>query len=531
MARTPGLRRLLRRPEDRSRPPASQLAQLEQDAFARLVGEVRGQDILDLGCGDARGGRLLIERGARRVIALDHSLAVLGGSEAFRHPAILRIRAIADRLPLTERCCHLVVARRLLSAVADLDGVLEETAAILRPGGRLVITDIHPFELLRHSGASREGEPGAHLVADYLEVFGRWGFELTALEEPRWQGFPRVLALSARRPADRGRPPREGPRLPASTFDGRRLVSRRSPPTTPWRRKLDELADGAAHLTELGWHGLFHLARARRPDVERLAPTGNRRILMVAARPGDEMLGAAATLLAHRRAGDPLCVVHATDGRHDERILDLRRSQLAALRRHEASEATQLLGAEWHWLAEDETDPDHDELFDLLASRLRALLESYRPEIVYAPCRITTHPQVETVSRALAAALREEAGTLREIRIYPLDVPLGPVLWSAAFPTRRAELAPLLATTYLSRQRADAAALRRRRYDAELLGLPGLLETFWQLGPGAYRQLHRAVTPPAVAFHPLRLRPWSDPLAYLRGLRERRRLLRSTITL
>lgn len=534
-----GLGRLLSRssgqPAGRGRgePATSHLAQLEQDAFARLLGEVRGQQILDLGCGSARGDRLLIERGARRVLALDTSLATLADREAFRHADITRLCATPGRLPLGAESCDTVVARRVLSKITDLDAVVEEAAAVLRPEGRLVITDVHPFVLLQDGAGNDDHDhdhsPRAHLVADYLETFARWGFELAVVEEPRWQGLPRVIALRAIRRAGQGRPPREETPLPASTFDGRLLSTRRPRPATLWRRLAREVDEGSAHLCELGWRSLFHLAQAKRTDVDRLTPTGDRRILVLAARPGDEMLGLAATLLAHRKAGDTVSIAHATDGRQVERILDLRRSQLAALRQHEAAEAAQLLDAEWHWLAEGDAAHDHSSTFDSLATKLGALLGELRPDILYAPSRVTARASIETVARALAAALGEAPDSLDEIRVYPLDVPLGPTLWSTAFPTFRAELSPLLANTYLSRQQSQAAALRRRRYDAELLGLPALLETFWELDPDRFRRLHRASAPPATVFHPLAQRPWTDPLAYLRGLAERRRLERLTL--
>ena len=70
---------------------------------------------------------------------------------------------------------------------------------------------------------------------------------------------------------------------------------------------------------------------------------------------------------------------------------------------------------------------------------------------------------------------------------------------------------------------------RRRRYAGRLYRMPGPAETFWELAPARYRQLHQRAPrrPLHRTFRGLRYYAWSDPLAYLRGLGERRRLLRS----
>ena len=513
----------------RDEPIASQQAQLEADAFARLLPAVEGSRVLVLGCGDGRGARILLERGADEVVAVEAGLAPLARRDAFHHPTLRRLACDPMRLPFSTATFDVVVARRCLSRLPDLDAVLEELAAVLRPGGHLVVTDPHPFVLLGSPRASRpQGSPSAHLPSDFLDGFGRWGLGLEALEEPRWAGSPRVMALRARRLAEGSRTPREGRRSPPVGAVGRPLVAARAPASNLGRFKtrVEELAADACSAL---WRFGFRRFASRRPGLDRLRPGGGRRIWLVTAQPGDEMTGCAATLLAHRLAGDEVRVLHVTDGRHGDRALGLRRSELATLRRHEADEVALHLDLEQSWFA---LDPWRD--FDRIARHLERRLGEERPEIVYAPSRITARDDAEIVSRALAAALGaleppdsdEPEDPAPEIRVYPVDVPLGPALWTAALPATRAELTALLAASYVSRRDADRAALRRRQYDALMLGLPGLLETFLQLDPEDYRRWHRAAGRGRRPWWPLARNPWTDPLAYLRGDTERRRLQR-----
>ena len=71
--------------------------------------------------------------------------------------------------------------------------------------------------------------------------------------------------------------------------------------------------------------------------------------------------------------------------------------------------------------------------------------------------------------------------------------------------------------------------LRHRRYLGRLYGLGGA-EELWRMSISRYARLHREPPrrPPGEIFRGLRYYAWSDPLAYLRGLSERRRLARMT---
>jgi ubiquinone/menaquinone biosynthesis C-methylase UbiE len=107
-------------------------------------------------------------------------------------------------LPVTDAEADLVICALALTHVAELGPVLAEFARVLRPGGHLVISDMHPESILRGSIPrlrDPDGRPGRlpghrHLVGDYLRAALPVGFQLRRCEEPgRWRGDPPATTL------------------------------------------------------------------------------------------------------------------------------------------------------------------------------------------------------------------------------------------------------------------------------------------------------------------------------------------------
>ena len=57
----------------RRQEPTSPNETIEQPIFRELLGSVKGQDILDLGCGEVEFGRELLDKGARSYVGVEAS--------------------------------------------------------------------------------------------------------------------------------------------------------------------------------------------------------------------------------------------------------------------------------------------------------------------------------------------------------------------------------------------------------------------------------------------------------------------------
>ena len=97
----------------------------------------------------------------------------------------------------------------------------------------------------------------------------------------------------------------------------------------------------SARPTVPPWNGMRRLlARRARPLAE---SDLRRRSLVVAPHPDDEVLGCGGTIIRIRRLGVPVAIVFLTDGEasHAGRVPP---SELASIRRREATEAAEVLG-------------------------------------------------------------------------------------------------------------------------------------------------------------------------------------------
>jgi SAM-dependent methyltransferase len=104
-----------------------------------LLGDVRGLDVLELGCGTAYWSAWLQRRGARP-IGLDVTPAQLATArrmQATHGQRFPLLEADGEAIPLRNGCVDLVVSEYGASIWCDPHRWVAEAARVLRPGGRL----------------------------------------------------------------------------------------------------------------------------------------------------------------------------------------------------------------------------------------------------------------------------------------------------------------------------------------------------------------------------------------------------------
>lgn len=172
----------------------------------RLLPAVRGQDILELGCGAARWSIALAGLGARAV-GVDLSRAQLGVARELVRTAGARVALVhgsAERLPFHDAQFDLIFCDWGALTFADPERAIPESARLLRTGGHLVFCTATPISILFRDRA--EDRLRRHLTVPYFGMhrvdygdeidfqlpYGEWirlfresGFEVERLEETR----------------------------------------------------------------------------------------------------------------------------------------------------------------------------------------------------------------------------------------------------------------------------------------------------------------------------------------------------------
>lgn len=169
--------------------PGNGLFALDEPIVDEIVDGLPRGTALDAACGTGRLAARLAARGFG-VIGVDASAAMLELARK-RVPTGRFSLGHLDALPLPAGAVDLVTNALALTHVADLRPAYSEFARVLRPGGDLVVSDVHPDLVLLGSTVKATGPDGRaglatthrHSVGDHLRAGLAAGFTVVRYEE------------------------------------------------------------------------------------------------------------------------------------------------------------------------------------------------------------------------------------------------------------------------------------------------------------------------------------------------------------
>ena len=190
---------------------------IEEPVMHHLLDRLPVGHALDAACGTGRHSHYLAQRG-HHVVGVDSSAEMLAQARS-RVPGVEYRLGDLERLPVPDAAVDVAVCALALTHLPAVDGPIAELARVLRPGGHLIISDVHHEMVLRGSipPVEIDGRPGRlpayrHQASDYLRPALRHGLRLRGCEEPRlpltkkaelradpgpWQLWPWSLAALA----------------------------------------------------------------------------------------------------------------------------------------------------------------------------------------------------------------------------------------------------------------------------------------------------------------------------------------------
>jgi SAM-dependent methyltransferase len=169
--------------------PGNALFDLDEPFLDEVLDTLPAGVALDAACGTGRLAARLRDRG-HRVIGVDASPAMLRQARRRLPELDLRIGDLRD-LRVATGSVDLVVTGLALTHISDLAPVFAEFARVLRPGGHLVVSEVHPDLVLLGSvvkalgpdGRPQLAETHRHTPGDILRASLAVGFAVRHFDE------------------------------------------------------------------------------------------------------------------------------------------------------------------------------------------------------------------------------------------------------------------------------------------------------------------------------------------------------------
>jgi ubiquinone/menaquinone biosynthesis C-methylase UbiE len=189
--------------------PRNGLFDIDEPILREILDVLPEGEALDAACGTGRHAEYMAAHG-HRVVGVDTSPDMLAHART-RVPAATFLQGDLHRLPLADNTMDTIVCSLALTHVRALGPVMAEFARVLRPGGHLVISDVHNALILWGSAPTvrlPDGRPGRlpafrHLAGDYLRAALPLGLQVRRCEEPRMPAWE----IPSPRAADEARSP------------------------------------------------------------------------------------------------------------------------------------------------------------------------------------------------------------------------------------------------------------------------------------------------------------------------------------
>lgn len=138
---------------------------LEQRILGLLLPPVADRDVVDLGCGTGRWLQAMKQAGTRSLLGIDPSPDMLSRAKAKLGGAARLLCVDYSTAPVEGGSADLILCNFVLSYIAKPQPFLEFARSLLRPGGSLFLTDMHP-----DTASTLNWRRGIHVQNEFREI-------------------------------------------------------------------------------------------------------------------------------------------------------------------------------------------------------------------------------------------------------------------------------------------------------------------------------------------------------------------------
>lgn len=161
---------------------------LEASPVRSIVANITPSRAVDAACGTGRHSAFLRELGWE-VIGIDRSPEMLTSAAAKLPQGVFALGAL-ESLPLRDGSADLALCALALTHLPDPAPAIRELARVVRPGGRVVVSDVHPFFVAfgfhAFFGQGRFVRNYMHLHSSYVNALTSAGLRVVSCTEATW---------------------------------------------------------------------------------------------------------------------------------------------------------------------------------------------------------------------------------------------------------------------------------------------------------------------------------------------------------
>ena len=186
------------------------LLMLEEREAASLLPPIEGCDVLDVGCGTGRWLSRFEGFKPASLSGIDSSPAMLHQARQKTSSTTLLCQSSSPKLPIEDSSKDFILSSFVLSYLDNLQIFALECARIVRPGGCLLVSDMHPATAVEREwkrsfhvyGVEIEIPARLRVLQEIISAFQDHGFDVQTLIEPTFDLPERSIFESAGKLAD-----------------------------------------------------------------------------------------------------------------------------------------------------------------------------------------------------------------------------------------------------------------------------------------------------------------------------------------